>query len=133
MPMVVHNWTSKMVFVKGEYDEENNYVGNGLRDAESLLDTGGCQMNKLLLGKVLLALTFISPAPAIAGVNVDVDISLPPPIIFAAPPALVVLPETYVYVVPDVDVDIFFYGGWWWRPWDGRWYRSQSYNSGWAY
>jgi hypothetical protein len=90
-------------------------------------------MNKLLLGKMLLALVFVLPAPAMAEVNVDINISLPPPIVFAAPPELVVLPETYVYVVPDADVDIFFYGGWWWRPWEGRWYRSRYYDSGWGY
>lgn len=90
-------------------------------------------MNKLFLGKILLALVFVLPPPAMAGVNVDINISLPPPIVFAAPPALVVLPETYVYVVPDSDVDVFFFGGWWWRPWEGRWYRSRSYSSGWGY
>ncbi len=90
-------------------------------------------MNKLFLGKVLLALVFVLPAQALAAVNVDVSISLPPPIVFAAPPALVVLPETYIYVVPDAEVDIFFYDGWWWRPWQGRWYRSHSYSSGWGY
>ncbi|MGA2527359.1 MAG: hypothetical protein ABSF79_12220, partial [Smithellaceae bacterium] len=62
-----------------------------------------------------------------------VSIALPPPIVFAAPPELVVIPETNVYAVPDVDVDIFFYSGWWWRPWEGRWYRSRNYNSGWGY
>jgi len=46
---------------------------------------------------------------------------------------MVVLPETDVYVVPDVAQDIFFYNGFWWRPWEGRWYRSQYYNSGWGY
>lgn len=90
-------------------------------------------MNKLFWGTIFLALAFVLPAQAIAGVNVDVNISLPPPIVFAAPPALVVLPETYVYVVPDSEEDIFFYGGWWWRPWEGRWYRSQRYSSGWVY
>lgn len=62
-----------------------------------------------------------------------VSISLPPLIVFSAPPAMVVIPETYVYVVPDTDVDIFFYDGWWWRPWEGRWYRSRHYDSGWGY
>ena len=89
-------------------------------------------MNKLLFGKILLALIFVLPAPAMAAVNVDVSISLPPPIVFAAPPALVVLPETYVYVVPDADVEIFFFNGWWWRPWEGHWYRSRYYDSGWG-
>ncbi len=90
-------------------------------------------MDKLLFGKMLLALLFVFPTPAMAGVNVDVNISLPPPIFFAAPPALIVLPETYVYVVPDTDVEIFFYDGWWWRPWEGRWYRSHNYGSGWRH
>ena len=90
-------------------------------------------MKKLLFGTMLLALVIIVPIPTMARVNVNVSIALPPPIVFAAPPEVIVLPETYVYVVPDVDVDIFFYNGWWWRPWEGRWYRSRSYNSGWAY
>ena len=106
---------------------------NTAHDTKLGLAKRGCTMNKLFFGKILLALVFVLPTPAMAGVNVDVNISLPPPIVFAAPPALVVLPETYVYVVPDSDVDIFFYGGWWWRPWEGRWYRSRSYSSGWGY
>jgi len=61
------------------------------------------------------------------------DIPLPPPIPFLAPPELVVLPDTDVYVAPDYDQDIYFYGGWWWRPWGGRWYRSSNYDSGWGF
>jgi len=91
------------------------------------------QKEKLLLGTILLALVLVFPARTTAGVDVNVSIGLPPPIIFAAPPELIVLPETYVYVVPDIDADIFFYNGWWWRPWEGRWYRSRYYNSGWGY
>ena len=89
-------------------------------------------MKKLLLGTILLALVLVFPTPAMAGVNVGISISLPP-IVFAGPPEMVVIPETDVYAVPDVDVDIFFYHGWWWRPWEGRWYRSRNYDSGWAY
>jgi hypothetical protein len=90
-------------------------------------------MKKLLFRTMLLALPFLFPVPAMAGVDVGVSISLPPLIVFSAPPAMVVIPETYVYVVPDTDVDIFFYDGWWWRPWEGRWYRSRHYDSGWGY
>jgi hypothetical protein len=89
-------------------------------------------MKKLLFGTLLLALILVLPIPTMARVDVSVGISLPP-IVFAAPPELIVLPGTYIYVAPDVDADIFFYGGWWWRPWQGRWYRSQNYNSGWGY
>jgi len=89
-------------------------------------------MKKLLFGTLFLALVFVLPAPAMARVSVNVGISLPP-IVFGGPPELVVIPETNVYAVPDVDADIFFYGGWWWRPWEGKWYRSRNYDSGWGY
>ena len=59
--------------------------------------------------------------------------NLPPPIPFVAPPEMVVIPETYVYVAPDIDVDLFFWNGWWWRLWEDRWYRSHYYNRGWGY
>jgi hypothetical protein len=90
-------------------------------------------MKKALLGILLLALVFVFPIPTMAAVDIHVSIPLPPLIVFAAPPEVVVLPETNVYFVPDLDVDIFFYSGWWWRPWEGRWYRSRNYNSGWGY
>ena len=90
-------------------------------------------MKRLLLGTLFLALVLVFPAPTMAGVDVRITIPLPPPIVFAAPPHVVVLPETNIYVVPDVDVDIFFQNGWWWRRWEGRWYRSRSYSSGWVY
>lgn len=90
-------------------------------------------MKKLLFRTMLLALLFLFPVPTMAGVDVGVSISLPPLIVFAAPPVMVVIPETYVYVVPDVHDEIFFYDGWWWRPWEGRWYRSRHYDSGWSY
>jgi hypothetical protein len=89
-------------------------------------------MKKLFLITILLALVFVLPVPTMAGVSVNVGVSLPP-IVFGGPPELVVIPETNVYAVPDVDADIFFYGGWWWRPWEGKWYRSRNYDSGWGY
>jgi hypothetical protein len=90
-------------------------------------------MKKGLFRTMLLGLLFLFPVPTMAGVDVGVSVSLPPLVVFASPPEVVVIPETYVYVVPDVDADIFFYDGWWWRLWEGRWYRSRSYDSGWGY
>ena len=104
-----------------------------LHEVKSGRDKGGYTMKKLLFGTILLALVFVFPIPTMARVDVGISISLPPPIVFATPPVLIVLPETYVYVVPDSDADIFFYNGWWWRPWEGRWYRSHYYNRGWGY
>lgn len=91
-------------------------------------------MKKLLLGTVLLALAIVVPVPTMAGVNISIGISLPPPVAFEAPPDVVVMPDTNsVYVVPDVEADLFFWNGFWWRLWEGRWYRSYYYNRGWAY
>ncbi len=79
-------------------------------------------MNKLLFMKILIALAIAGSASTVmaAGGRMDIGVSvpLPPPIMFPGPPHLVVIPETDVYAVPDVDVDVFFYGGWWWRPWE---------------
>jgi hypothetical protein len=90
-------------------------------------------MKKAFWGTLFLALIFVVPMSAMAGIDVGVRISLPPLIVFAGPPEVVVLPETDVYAVPDLDVDIFFFNGWWWRPWEGQWYRSRQYNSGWVH
>jgi hypothetical protein len=32
-----------------------------------------------------------------------------------------------------VDVDVFFYQGYWYRPHHGHWYRSKTYNGKWVY
>ena len=98
-----------------------------------LLLKGDNKMKNVVFGTILLALVIVVPIPTMAGVDVNIGISLPPLIVFAAPPEVIVIPDTYVYVVPDLDVDIFFYGGWWWRPWEGRWYRSHYYDRGWGY
>ena len=91
-------------------------------------------MNKLLLGAFLCALSIVIPVATKAEVHIGIGISLPPPIVFAAPPEVVVLPDTNdVYAVPDIDADFFFWNGWWWRLWEGRWYRSHYYDRGWGY
>ena len=66
------------------------------------------------------------------GVNVSVGTNLPA-IRYAAPPEVVVIPGTYVYIVPDIDVDVLFFQGYWWRPYEGHWYRSRDYNGQWSY
>jgi len=91
-------------------------------------------MKALLFGILLLVLTVVVPMPTLAAVNVGVGVALPPPIVVETPPAMVALPNaTGVYVAPDVAVDLFFWNGWWWRPWGGYWYRSRYYDHGWGY
>ena len=90
-------------------------------------------MKKLVFGTIFFALVSVFPVMTMEAADISIGISQPPPIVFAAPPEVIVIPDTYVYVVPDLDVDIFFYDGWWWRPWEGRWYRSYYYDRGWGY
>jgi len=90
-------------------------------------------MKKLLFGTMLLALVIAGPLPMMAEVNISIGIPLPPVITFTMAPEVIVIPGTYVYVIPDIDVDVFFYSGWWWRPWEGRWYRSRYYDRDWIY
>jgi hypothetical protein len=91
-------------------------------------------MKKLLFATILFVLAAVVPVPAMAQVSVNIGIALPPPVTFAAPPDVIILPDTYdVYVVPGINIDLFFWNGWWWRLWEGRWYRSHYYDRGWGY
>jgi len=85
----------------------------------------------LVIGALLLVLTG-SAAQSEARVNVNIGVNLPV-YRFAAPPDVVVIPGTYVYMVPDIDVDILFFQGYWWRPYEGHWYRSRDYKGQYRY
>ncbi len=90
-------------------------------------------MRKLIILAIASLLFFGFSGQSMAGIHIGVDIPLPPPFVFSAPPELVVIPGTYVYYCPDVDFDIFFYGGYWYRSFEGRWYRAVGYEGPWAY
>jgi hypothetical protein len=79
---------------------------------------------------VFLALIIAAPGTGNAEVNVSIGIGLPG-LVIAAPPAMVVIPGTYVYYPPEVGVDIFFYHGYWYRPYRGGWYLANGYNGPW--
>lgn len=87
----------------------------------------------LLFVGMMFVMTMLYPAPGNSRVNVNIGISVPPPFVFPAPPELVVVPGTYVYFAPGFDVDIFFYHGYWYRPYEGHWFRARSYRGPWAY
>ncbi len=89
----------------------------------------------LLFSAILtLALVFY-PTLGVAEVNVNIGIGLPAPprLVISAPPPVVVIPETYVYFAPDLEVDLFFYHDHWYRPYRGRWYRATAYNGPWVF
>ena len=96
----------------------------------------GCTMKKIGYGVLVLAALLAAVlAPigteALAGVNVNINFG-PPPVVMAEPPAMVMVPRSQVYFAPDPQIDIFFYGGFWWSPQGDRWYRAQAYNGPWV-
>jgi hypothetical protein len=88
----------------------------------------------LLMSIFILASGFL-PVQSYAEVQVNVGIfAPPPPVVISGPPAVMVIPgATYVYFVPDIQPDIFFYGGYWYRSHAGRWFRAGSYSGPWNY
>ncbi len=84
----------------------------------------------LLAGAAIAAAMGISE-PAQAEVSVSINLG-PPPIVVAEPPALVMIPQSQVYFVPDPQIDVFFYGGYWWSPRGAQWFRSRAYNGPWV-
>jgi hypothetical protein len=59
--------------------------------------------------------------------------SVPPPIEITGPLELLPIRGRYVYFIPGIDADIFFYRGMWYRPYDGRWFRSKRYDGPWEH
>jgi hypothetical protein len=90
-----------------------------------------------LLGLAVLfgaLFAFGGPQEASSQVQVNIGIVAPPPLQFAAPPDVYVVPSgtSYVYMVPDYD-GVYFYGGHWYRFYNNYWFRSSSYNGYWDY
>jgi hypothetical protein len=75
---------------------------------------------------------FFFPTSTHAAVNIDINIPLPG-LVIAGPPAMMVVPGSYVYFAPDAETDLFFYRGYWYRPSRGGWYVSLEYNGPWGY
>ncbi len=86
----------------------------------------------LVFAAVIIVAVAAALAPSVGRAEVNVSISIPlPPLVIPAPPPLLVVPGTYVYYPPDVGVDIFFYHGYWYRPYQGGWYMANGYNGPW--
>jgi len=84
----------------------------------------------IFIGTILLTLLGFSTG---AGARVDVRVGVTPPrLAISSPPEVVVIPNTYVYYAPDVQTDIFFYHGYWYRPYQGYWFRSAGYSGPWV-
>jgi hypothetical protein len=90
------------------------------------------QLLKVLIVNVLISvfgLFYMTNANAEVSVNINIPL---PGLVIGAPPAMMVIPGTYAYFAPDVDADIFFYHGYWYRPYQGQWFISAEYNGPWG-
>jgi hypothetical protein len=94
-------------------------------------------MKKIIMAISAVFLLLLALPKVGFAVSIDIgDIHIrtdnePPPIELTGPPELLPIPGRYVYFVPDTDADIFYYRGQWYRPYKGRWFRSEDYNGRW--
>ena len=88
-------------------------------------------MKKTVFITVLMLCLLIGLSARSEAARVDVTIALPP-VVFSSPPPLVVIPGTYAYFAPGVNADVLFYQGYWYRPYEGRWFRANGYNGPWV-
>ena len=89
-------------------------------------------MGKTGIAMLLCAGALLTTARADAQVSVNVNIG-PPPVIFAAPPRVLVVPQTPVYYVPDTTYNVFVYGGRYYSFHNGAWFLATSHGGPWAF
>ena len=90
-------------------------------------------MGKTVIVGMLIAGAVLCALPAAAQVSVNVNIGPPPPVIFAAPPRVVAIPQTPVYYAPDTSYNVFVYGGRYFSFHEGNWFIAPSHGGPWAY
>jgi hypothetical protein len=94
------------------------------------MTNSGSVFRCLLAGAAIAAaMGFSESARAEVSVNINLG---PPPIVVSAPPAVVMIPGSQVHFVPDPNIDVFFYGGYWWSPRGEQWYRARAYKGPWG-
>src|SRR6516162_2842396 len=59
----------------------------------------------------LMSMVGFTAIPAHAQFSIDVHIGEPPPVVVAAPPTMVLMPEPQMYVAVGVPYDIYFASG----------------------
>jgi len=86
---------------------------------------------------IALVVSGLAVASALAAqVNVGVNIGVPvppPPIVLAAPPRVVVVPNSPVSYAPSVDFNLFVYGGRYYTLHDGAWFYANRHNGPWTF
>src|SRR5436190_17411806 len=81
----------------------------------------------------LMLLGGLLSTPAVAQVNVTVNIGPPPPVIVAAPPTMLFLSDPGVFVAIGVPYDIFFIGERYYYYRGDNWFWAAGYGGPWVY
>jgi hypothetical protein len=89
-------------------------------------------MGRTVIVMLVVAGAVLSALPAAAQVSINVNVG-PPPVIFAAPPRVVVIPQTPVYYAPDTTYNVFFYDGRYYSYHNGAWFLATSHAGPWAF
>ena len=77
---------------------------------------------------VMAAVTAPQAAPAQVNINVNIG---PPPVIFAAPPRVVAIPQTPVAYVPDTSYNVFVYQQHYYSYHGGAWFMATGHRGPW--
>ncbi len=94
----------------------------------------GWRWRFVLIGFVVfMNIGFLSRGLSQVHIQAGIKVPPPPPLLLPEPPPLVVVPRTYVYFAPEIEVDLYFYRGYWYRPFEGYWYRSKSHKGPWVH
>jgi hypothetical protein len=81
----------------------------------------------------LMSMVGFTAIPAHAQFSIDVHIGEPPPVVFAAPPTMVLMPEPQMYVAVGVPYDIYFVSGRYYYLNEGHWFWGPRYGGPWTY
>ena len=81
---------------------------------------------------LVLALAALSALTAEAQVSVNINVA-PPPVIFHAPPRVVVVPNTPVYYVPDTTYNVFVYEKHYYSFHEGAWFIATAHGGPWVH
>ncbi len=90
--------------------------------------------NMIMFLIIFGAMAWAAPSSyAGVGVNINIGVPVPPPVVVEAPPEMVIMPETGVYVAVGTPYDLFFISGRYYYFHNGYWYGSRGYGGPWAH
>jgi hypothetical protein len=81
----------------------------------------------------LMLMGSFTAIPSHAQVSVNIHIGEPPPVVVAAPPTMVLMPEPEMYVAVGVPYDIYFVSGHYYYLYEGHWFWGPRYGGPWTY